>query len=591
MYRCVKQGFPSRSADNSNRSERRRAGKDESDGEGIHAEAVDKAVVQFTANIRSNANKPRGGKSQSYKQYMNYEISCNGAVSIMDAPKYHDTFTMKNPNFDYSFIFPEVSGDESTIPNLGAPVKLFEGKTIVYDVKPKLTVKPSDYRRKFFPEDYKAVRGNVIISMKSEHVRGKITNMDGRHYKNSLLAVTFLQGESLREALEKDGRFKSNVIQGCVLRNVKNKDAAISPDAMASAYQNKVLYIDWDGKPEKTQTDNIAEDESVDDVDNPCPSGSDQDVLENLGQIEDMFPIIAESYKSLDFSQEGKSKEKVVSKILAKPFSSTYDTLSVAIINRYQKSTGIIYIHRGDEQLAIGTGFILKFPYVLTNHHVIDAIYKLAGEDHVRICFNYTTGTIAGQPHSKKYSFIQQRNNSLFMVYFQSPEANLDYAILKLHFENRVDTDEAQDDFPALAWWIAAFPTHSSALSIMGHPYGRVLQMDTRCSLALDKLRKIPVYLKLSSFDKETARSALSVDRIAYDTNMFEGASGSPVFTPQGHLVALHTRGCFRQDALRSEFEQGVTLKSIINDIKKQATNERKKTIMSRVFSRRFLST
>ncbi|XP_070551096.1 serine protease FAM111A-like [Ptychodera flava] len=274
-------------------------------------------------------------------------------------------------------------------------------------------------------------------------------------------------------------------------------------------------------------------------------------------------------------------------KLLAKHFSSTNETLSVATINMYQKFTGIIYIDRDGEKSGIGTGFCLKFPYVLTNNHVINDIDRKAGVDPVKICFNYTNGTIDSQKHSQKYSF--KRKNSGFLIHFSSPIDELDYVILEVELEDRMDTDDGQsaDKFPALAERINCFPKDKSALNIIGHPGGRVLQIDPRCSLMLKKLKHIPVYFKLESIDEKQARRALSEDHIPYDTSMFEGSSGSPVFNPQGHLVAVHTRGLFRKGALRSAFEQGVALTSIMNNVKLQAKDEVQKEIMSRIFPER----
>ena len=54
---------------------------------------------------------------------------------------------------------------------------------------------------------------------------------------------------------------------------------------------------------------------------------------------------------------------------------------------------------------------------------------------------------------------------------------------------------------------------------------------------------------------------------LSYVTSLFEGASGSPVFNMDGHIIGLHTHG-YRLDR-KSTIDFGVTFASIFEDIKK----------------------
>ena len=62
-----------------------------------------------------------------------------------------------------------------------------------------------------------------------------------------------------------------------------------------------------------------------------------------------------------------------------------------------------------------------------------------------------------------------------------------------------------------------------------------------------------------------------SKHQVAYDTTLFEGSSGSPVFNEDGHIVAIHTQGYPILDNKRkitSIMEFGVTFAAIFEDIK-----------------------
>ena len=57
-------------------------------------------------------------------------------------------------------------------------------------------------------------------------------------------------------------------------------------------------------------------------------------------------------------------------------------------------------------------------------------------------------------------------------------------------------------------------------------------------------------------------------NHLPYDTSMFEGSSGSPIFDKDGYVIAMHTQGLAAVDGGKRIMEFGVTFKAIFEDIR-----------------------
>uniref|UniRef100_A0A3Q0T5L2 Serine protease n=1 Tax=Amphilophus citrinellus TaxID=61819 RepID=A0A3Q0T5L2_AMPCI len=192
--------------------------------------------------------------------------------------------------------------------------------------------------------------------------------------------------------------------------------------------------------------------------------------------------------------------------------------------------------------LSKGTGFVLFDTFILTNAHLFKGYVegkKLQQDVEVTAIFNYEEP----QPKTNFYFFTAENR-------FIDFDAELDYAVLKLNPAVQVP--------PGLLSKFGPLPPNGEAC-IIGHPAGGVKQMDPTWIIETEKRRSaIDEHLRqykntliiqsISDFiRKQGIKNILiggsNVGVVTYDTFMYHGASGSPVFDGTGRVFGLHTAG------------------------------------------------
>ncbi len=179
-------------------------------------------------------------------------------------------------------------------------------------------------------------------------------------------------------------------------------------------------------------------------------------------------------------------------------------------INWLQKailtSKSVCQVRLINNDSAVGTGFVLKGGYLMTNCHVIP---NQNAVDRVKIVFDFEEDLL-GQVR-KTFEYRLDRNDATF-----SPIAEFDYAYVKII------------DNPAnpLAQWghleiDTAVPQIEDPVTIIQHPLGQVKQ------IAL------------------TANKVIGINgqKLLYETDTEPGSSGSPVFNSNWKVIALHHAG------------------------------------------------
>lgn len=212
------------------------------------------------------------------------------------------------------------------------------------------------------------------------------------------------------------------------------------------------------------------------------------------------------------------------------------------------------------EDSGEGTGFVLFDNFILTNAHLFkDCVEdgRLKSDTKVYALFNYEEP----EPHMK-YIFYPVK---LKLIGWNPGE--LDYAILEIDpeglktFNPEGPTPTQQIEVPpGLLKVFGPMPSDGEAC-IVGHPAGRVKQMDPTCIIEKEQ-RQQAVLDQLSPY-KDTVFNVMSLTRlledqginkvmmggklvdkvVTYNTFMYHGASGSPVFDARCQVFGLHTAG------------------------------------------------
>uniref|UniRef100_A0A3B4GQZ6 Serine protease n=1 Tax=Pundamilia nyererei TaxID=303518 RepID=A0A3B4GQZ6_9CICH len=189
-----------------------------------------------------------------------------------------------------------------------------------------------------------------------------------------------------------------------------------------------------------------------------------------------------------------------------------------------------------------GTGFVLFDNYVLTNAHLFKYYIdrKLCNWqeiENVTVVFNF----------EKQFKEINKINAKVLVG-----NAELDYVILKLEKTEAPLETESQVP-PGLLKRFGPAPPDGEAC-IVGHPGGGVKKMDPTCVIEKDK-REEAVNKNLEDY-KDDLILLYEINQVikndpfeniyvTYNSFMYHGSSGSPVFDGHGQVFGLHSGGFF----------------------------------------------
>ncbi|XP_077962114.1 serine protease FAM111A isoform X2 [Gasterosteus aculeatus] len=190
------------------------------------------------------------------------------------------------------------------------------------------------------------------------------------------------------------------------------------------------------------------------------------------------------------------------------------------------------------EGKVVGTGFVLFDNFILTNAHLfIDCIIKGKLREDVYFTFNY----VEPEPHAK-YQYFKLADRDICYN-----NDDLDYAIVQIEPYATPDQLEVP---PGLLKKFGQKPANGHGC-ILGHPGGALKKMDPICIIEKENREQAVISSIGNHRDDRFVVHAIKnglkkdpfADVVTYNTFMYHGASGSPVFDVCGRVFGLHTSG------------------------------------------------
>jgi len=198
---------------------------------------------------------------------------------------------------------------------------------------------------------------------------------------------------------------------------------------------------------------------------------------------------------------------------------------------------------------VVGTGFMLRGGYVLTNNHVIENVKQAANS---KIIFNFQKDVDGNTEPVKAYTL----DTSVFVDNDYKNPDTLDYTLVKVH-----DHDGELAEWGHLEIEKFLDPQQDGRVNIIQHPEGKSM--------------KIALPDKIISMWKQY---------LFYLADTKGGSSGSPVFNQDWKIIALHhagkdkeSRGGGFQINEAGEVRpsnRGILIKNILEDIKSKGHEE-----------------
>lgn len=207
---------------------------------------------------------------------------------------------------------------------------------------------------------------------------------------------------------------------------------------------------------------------------------------------------------------------------------------------------------------CVGTGFVLFDNFILTNAHLFKTCVegeKLPERINVFALFDYDEP----EPHTQFYSFSCKKTFVDFNYNF-----DLDYAVLELNPDGQKQNLKSKRRKmtvpPGLLEKFSPMPQNGEAC-IIGHPKGEVKKMDPVCIVEKERREEaVAEHLKPyqdTVFTIQSIRQLIhdksiedimmggrkAEDTVTYNTFMYHGSSGSPVFDAHCDVFGLHTAG------------------------------------------------
>ena len=216
-----------------------------------------------------------------------------------------------------------------------------------------------------------------------------------------------------------------------------------------------------------------------------------------------------------------------------------------------------------------GTCWVVSRQLVITCYHVYSSFMEERNSNSdlpIEVLFNYF------------YAGRQENRNTITIDEERDPKIEssaLDYKFLRLR-ENKTF-----EDHDGIGEQVKNWTSEKQLVVIVGHPGGNEMLEETCVAIKnsswQEKLeqRQKSIGLHMTSDDRLRASQYQKQGCLPYDTTLFSGSSGSPVFDLNGNIVAMHLQGYTLdvEGGKRSLMEFGVQFSAICEDLKRKNIN------------------
>ncbi|XP_026225271.1 protein FAM111A-like isoform X2 [Anabas testudineus] len=509
-----------------------------------------------------------------FKTGNKYQVFCDKPLTVLEAIKSNSECKKKMKKMKWE--------DEKTIIRMGCGDKesaiathfpgflVSDGELLTVSCKKRIVEKGQDH--KIDPNNKYIF---FYIDTKGGHKSMCKINEIVRHFavkRFKYLCVYGEEGMTVKEALKRDGRFTDDMgefklsdnetknIISCTekVKNIDKKKLKIIIETEKTVPEDKEGQENQgaanrsEHKPGTKAILDAAQQTgiSVKRVVEKSSSDETEEIYELLRQ---QFPELKEIMESRFTENSYQEELKLRTENFGKIQQSFSEVHRVKDLLKLGRSVCKVVV----EGVCTGTGFVLFDNFILTNAHLFKNCVegeKLQDGINVFALFNYDKP----EPNTNYYYFSSKTT-------FNDFDRELDYAILELNTQAQKHNIKLKKNIkipPGLLKEIGPVPQNGEAC-IIGHPKGEVKKMDPTCIIETEKrdqavddhlqqymdtlfiIHSISQVIKDQGIENIMMGGNEADDVVTYNTFMYHGASGSPVFDACCKVFGLHSAGYF----------------------------------------------
>ncbi|XP_035989875.1 protein FAM111A-like isoform X2 [Fundulus heteroclitus] len=419
------------------------------------------------------------------------------------------------------------------------------------------------------------------------------------------------KGMKIKEALRLDGRFvddlsdfslscnKSGKFTRCTeivdclhekkfqicLEKKKNPDVQ-QPIQKQDATQHQSTSVDSQNKNKTTSVLEYAKSNSVSLQTAIKETGSEVDLKEIKKLLQQQFPKLKnwmeERFPGRSFRKALELKKEKFGKIQ----QSFSEVRTIRELVRLSESVCLLELKENNSAVTVqGSGFLLFDNFVLTSAHLFDRWQTIAignWGDYFTITATFNSEKQDGSERPWQAKGVLWNND-------------LDYALLELTCESPTP-GPTETVPPGLLERFGPVPepNDDGGACIIGHPGGGVKKMDLTCVIRKENMEQAveqnlqsyrDYIFTLCSVKYQIKRHRYADIHVTYNSFMYHGASGSPVFDAFGRVFGLHTGGFYFEEFIpgHSVIEYAFPLLKVFENLLDQMRNNGREDLLERV--------